>query len=258
MSTKRRYSAAELNEAADTYRWAIILLEAGDHSPEVIAAKDRAGMQVLKMVEPLMLVYFRFLSGQSEKTNSDIIQFLSLFSRDSNLDRTVLIYRIRRALRSHFRSFGEDASDEKIFTNQEMVHNCEVYSWFLEILFTRILPNYRIREHDNGQRINFFRCFQIQFRYALADKVKKVIGWEGRRRSLEDLEEAGFQATTFPENSDLKEAAGLNDLEWNYLLDRAKSRRKTSSRSQSILEDQIRSKIAILGLTLPHTPSSES
>lgn len=247
---KRVYASEDLNFAADCWRRADRLITAGVEDADLYATREEAGLKVLKMVEPLLLSYFRFLSGQSDRRTKDILDFLFLFhQRTEDTDQAILIHHIRRALTPHFRGAKYDATDgeERI----DPYSGCEVYSWFLEALFVDILPNYTVQYTDENIRINFFRYFQRKFCYSIGSRVKKELGWQGRRSSIDEMnEDTGYDPGYSLEDKIplLKQACDLTEFEWDYLVTRARSKRTRNTRLQQLVEDQIRCRIAAKGL----------
>jgi hypothetical protein len=247
MTTKRKYSARELNEAADSYRRALYLLRAlppGEKDPEAEAVIQRAGTAVIKMVEPLLLTYFRFLSGQKDHHNKEIHKLLFLFHNDkaNKPDFDTLASRVIGGVRFCLASGAQDCTEDP--DQVAPYQGNDLYSWFLEIIFEDVLQKYQIMHKETGERINFFKYFSDKFRYSLASRIKRELGWEGRSVSLDaKVEDEGFSPPDV-RTINLQHEVGFSDLEWAYFQgllrpEKDKPRRRTRSKAQRVLESQI-------------------
>lgn len=249
MTQRQRYLASDLNIAVDAYRQSLCILKAlpkGETNKEAQRKIEQAGLAIIKMVEPLLLTYFRFLSGQKDHHNKEIQKLLLLFHNDkgSPVDFDGLSSRVVGGIKACLPSGNSDATEDPGMVAPYQGN--ELYSWFLEILYDDVLQKYQIMHKEDGTRINFFKYFQDKFRYSLASRIKRELGWEGRATSLETkTEEDGFMPID-PHSIQIQHEVGFTDLEWRYfqfLLVRT-VRRRTRSKAQQVLESQLTGRLA--------------
>lgn len=245
---RQRYSACELNEAADSYRRSLFLLRAlppGETDAEAEAVIQRSGLAIIKMVEPLLLTYFRFLTGQKDHHAAEIRKLLLLFHNDRTAlpDFDQLSSRVVGGLRACLPGSSSDCTEDPEHVGHYQGN--ELYSWFIEIIYDEVLQKYKIMYKDDGvTRINFFKYFQDKFRYSLATRIKRELGWEGRSVSLDlKTEEEGF-APVDPRAIQIQNEVGFTDLEWRYFQallrpERDRPRRRAQSKGQQVLESLI-------------------
>lgn len=183
------YKPDELNSAVDGYLQMIDLINSGYHTEEIVKRKDFCAMEILRMVEPFLLTYFRFLAGYKDHKTKEIKQFLYLFTSKTNKDTEMIAYYIQKGIKPMLATSRSDSSSDEEYLGNDL------YSWFQEILFADILPRYQVKYTDSGERINFFRAFQCLFRYALSHRIKKQMGWEGRKVYIEQDENNPYFST---------------------------------------------------------------
>jgi hypothetical protein len=194
------------------------------------------------MVEPLLLTYFRFLTGQKDHHNKEIHKLLVLFHNDKGAaaDFDLLASRVVGGVRACMASGSQDATEDP--EDIKPYEGNELYSWFIQIIFEDVLQVYQVKYKEDGERINFFKYFQDKLRFSLASRIKRELGWEGRAVSLDaKVEDEGFSPPD-ARMVNIQHEVGFTDLEWRYfraLLRPEKPRRKTMPKAQRVLESQI-------------------